>query len=215
MRASTTKPKGATSYEDTAFGIISRSKLLELELEGTKRGLEYLYDLVSKEKEPLITPETILKLHEISFAWIFPSWAGKYRTIQVEFSGKEAVQYYKVPELVSNLCKDLKERLHFLPKIDKDVYITEVVSLLAWFQHQFVLIHPFKDYNGRMARMFTSLILLYLDMPPIELKAETELDRRQYLKAMQEADRGEYSFLENLIGKALTESLSEIQRDQK
>ncbi|PIR78851.1 MAG: hypothetical protein COX79_03940 [Candidatus Levybacteria bacterium CG_4_10_14_0_2_um_filter_36_16] len=215
MIKSNTKPKGATSYQDTAFGIISRSKLLKLELEGTKRGLEYLYDLVSKEKKPLITPEKIIKLHEVSFGWIFPDWAGKYRTIQVVFSGKEAVEHYQVPELVSNLCQDLNERLFYLPKIDEDAYVAKVVSLLAWFQHRFVLIHPFKDYNGRTARMLTSLILFYLDLPPIELKAETESDRKQYLKAMQKADSGDYSFLENLIGKALIESLNKIQKKKK
>src|SRR5258708_7863567 len=32
MAKSTTKPHGATSYKDTAFGIISRSKLLKLTL---------------------------------------------------------------------------------------------------------------------------------------------------------------------------------------
>ena len=40
MTKSNTKPKGATSYENTAFGIISRSKLLKLELEGTRRDFE-------------------------------------------------------------------------------------------------------------------------------------------------------------------------------
>ena len=102
-----------------------------------------------------------------------------------------------------------------MPKIDEDAYVAKVVSLLAWFQHRFVLIHPFKDYNGRTARMLTSLILFYLDLPPIELKAETESDRKQYLKAMQKADSGDYSFLENLIGKALIESLNKIQKKKK
>lgn len=39
MKKSSTKPKGATSYKETAFGIIPHPKLLRLELEGTKKGL--------------------------------------------------------------------------------------------------------------------------------------------------------------------------------
>lgn len=42
MKKSSTKPKGATSYKQTAFGIIPRQKLLQLELEGTKMGLEFI-----------------------------------------------------------------------------------------------------------------------------------------------------------------------------
>ena len=214
MIKATTKPKDATSYRETSFGIISRAKLLTLELEGTKRGLEYLLDLASKEQNILISKEIILKLHEVSFGWIFPSWAGKYRISQVFFSGKEAVPYYKVPELMLNLCEDLKERLLHLPNKNKENYILTVISLLAWFQHQFVVVHPFQDYNGRTARMLTSFILFYLNLPSIELEAEKS-DRKQYLTAMQRADEGEYSLFENLLGKALVESLSEIQKKKK
>lgn len=207
MSKSGTKPVGATSYKDTAFGIISRSKLLKLELEGTKKGLEYLYDLVKKKNDIQITSDLICKLHEVSFAWIFPQWAGNYRKIQVTFSDKEAPPYFQVPELIKNLSEDLAERLKHLPTADNEQYILEIVKLLAWFQHRFVFIHPFQDYNGRTARMFTILILLRLNLPPIELKAETGADREQYLTAMQQADEKDFSSLEQLISQALSETL--------
>ncbi len=34
MNKTSTNPKGATIYKETAFGILSHSKLLNLELEG-------------------------------------------------------------------------------------------------------------------------------------------------------------------------------------
>lgn len=205
MKKSSTKPRGATSYKDSAFGIISRPKLLELELEGTKRGLE----LLAKAYKLEITPELILRIHKEAFGWIFPSWAGKYRTIRVEFSGKEAVMPHQIPELIANLCADLDERLKHLDPQDEN-FINHVVKLLAWFQHRFVWIHPFQDYNGRIARILTILILLKLNLPPVEIKAETGLDRKKYLESMYAADEGNYQKLENLIGVALSESLARI-----
>ena len=210
-KRSSTKPKGATSYRETAFGIIPRSKLLTLELEGTKRGLELIYRLVAEDFKTEITPEIILKIHKEAFGWIFPDWAGKYRTIRVEFSGKEAVLFYQIPELIINLCADLKERLKSLNPVKED-YIDEAVELLAWFQHRFVWIHPFQDYNGRVARMITILILLTLGLPPIEIKADTGTDRRKYLDAMYASDKGDYRKLENLIGRALSESLAKMAK---
>lgn len=207
MNRSATKPKGATSYKETAFGILPREKLLFLELDGTKKGLEYIYTLVKKSEHVRVTPELICKLHEVSFGWIFPTWAGKFRTIQVTFSDKEAIPYYQVPERITNLCKDLEARLRELPLHTSDDFITSVVELLAWFQHAFVFIHPFQDYNGRLARMLTTLILLSLSLPPMELTAETETDRKRYLAAMQSADSGDYSPLETLMSHALTEAL--------
>ncbi|KKU56990.1 hypothetical protein A3H89_04900 [Candidatus Amesbacteria bacterium RIFCSPLOWO2_02_FULL_48_11] len=205
MKKISTKPKGATTYRETAFGIIPRSKLLHIELEGTKKGLELVAKIFKKE----ITPDLILVIHKEAFGWIFPSWAGKYRKIRVEFSGKEAVLPHQIPELIANLCADLQERLKHLITQDEN-FINKVVELLAWFQHRFVWIHPFQDYNGRVARMLTILILLKLNLPPVEIKADTGLDRKKYLEAMYSADDSNYEKLENLIGRALSESLVKI-----
>lgn len=207
MSKSSTNPQGATSYKDTAFGIIPRGKLLQLEIEGTKKGLEYIYEVISRDKNTRLIHELICKLHDVSFGWIFPEWAGKYRKIQVTFSDKEAPPYFQVPELIKNLCEDLEERLKHLPAKEDESFILEAVKLLAWFQHRFVFIHPFQDYNGRTARMLTILIALKLDLPPLEIKVEKEADRKSYLTAMQKADGGDYSLLEQLIGQSLTETL--------
>lgn len=81
-KIASTKPKGATSYKETVFGIVSRSKLLQFELEGTKKGLELIHRLVSESQNVEIIPDLILKIHKESFGWIFPTWAGKYRTVR-------------------------------------------------------------------------------------------------------------------------------------
>lgn len=207
MKLSSTKPKGATTYKETTFGIIDRKELLGLELEGTKKGLEF----ITKDIPSNINPDLVCELHNISFGWIFPDWAGHYRTIRVEYSGKEAILPHKIPELMVNLCADLETRLKNISHLD-DNFINNVVELLAWFQHQFVFIHPFQDYNGRIARMLTIAILLRLDLPPIEIKSNTLTDRKKYLEAMYSADSGDYSKLEKLIEVALNESLSNVNK---
>lgn len=199
MKKSSTKPKGATSYKQTVFGIVPREKLLALEIEGTQKGIEF----VAKNYQSEITPEIILAIHRIAFGWIFPDWAGKFRTIRVEYSGKEAPLPHLLPQFITNLCADLAERLKHLDHEN----MKNVVELIAWFQHRFVQIHPFQDYNGRLARMMTIMILLKLGLPPIEIKADTGSDRQKYLEAMYRADEGDYSKLELLIESALNESL--------
>ncbi|MBU3926432.1 MAG: Fic family protein [Bacteroidetes bacterium] len=210
MTKTSTRPKGVTSYKETAFGIIPRSKLLKLEIEGTKKGLDFIYELVSQNKNTRITPELICRLHKVSFGWIFPKWAGRYRRIQVTISGKEAPSYFKIPEMVINLCNDLEERLKHLPKPESKNYIIEVVKLLAWFQHRFVYIHPFQDYNGRIARMLTIILLLTLKLPPFEIKVVKEIDRKHYIIAMQKADKGDLTPLEEIITQTLSESLNKF-----
>lgn len=212
-RKSSTKPASATSYKETAFGIIPRSKLLRFELEGTRKGLEFIQELVSRKEEIKITPELMLAIHRESFGWIFPDWAGKYRKSRVEFSGKEIFLPHQIPEQMIIFCADLRERLVRIES-EKDDFIEKVVELLAWFQHKFVWIHPFQDYNGRLARMLTILVLLTLNLPPIEITADTENDRKRYLESMYAADEGSYTKLEDLIGRALNESLVNSEKNK-
>jgi fido (protein-threonine AMPylation protein) len=79
--AKTTKPKSATSYKETAFGILPRSKIIPLEAEGTKKALQYIIKL--SDKKTKITPELIQDIHKVGFGFIFPDWAGQFRTVDV------------------------------------------------------------------------------------------------------------------------------------
>ncbi len=204
-----TKPKSATSYKDTAFGIISRSKLVELEKIGVKKAVEYVIAL--SETKPSITPDVMLSVHREGFAFIFPEWAGKYRTIEVAVGEYTPPPPHAVPELVKNLSDDLEERLKHIPSPkDQGVFLADVISLLAWFQNRFVWIHPFNDYNGRVARLLTNLLALNLGLPVLEIQAETDADRDVYIEAMKQADQQNYAPLEDLIAKALKENLRNI-----
>lgn len=139
------------------------------------------------------------------------AWAGRFRTVDVAAGEYEPPHHSKVPELVRNLCDDFKERQrHLSPVEDEKQFLADVISLLAWFQHRFVWIHPFKDYDGRVARLLTNLLALNLDLPLLEIKAETGRDRERYIKAMKAADQHDYTKLERLIANALKESLERV-----
>lgn len=206
-----TKPKSATSYKETAFGILARSEVVSLEQQGVKKALFYVIQLSEKKVE--ITPQLILNVHKEGFGLIFPDWAGKFRNIEVMVGDYEPPLYSKVPELVKILCDDLKERLKHIPSHQAEKqFLATTISLLAWFQHRFVWIHPFEDYNGRVARLLTNLLALNLGLPIITIRAETGADRQRYIKAMKAADKHDYSKLERLIAKALKESLEQVDR---
>lgn len=204
-----TKPKSATSYKETAFGILPRSKIIPLEAAGIKKALRYIIRL--SEKKAKITPELIQNIHKVGFSFIFPDWAGKFRTIDVTVGEYEPPHYSQIAALVKNLCDDLAERLKHIPvPQNEEQFLAEIISLLAWFQHRFVWIHPFKDYNGRIARLLTNLLVLNFGLPVLEIKAETGVDRQRYINAMKAADQYDYSKLERLIANALKESLEKV-----
>ena len=201
-----TKPKGATIFRETKFGILPRREIVKLEAQGIQRGLKLISSLAKKRAE--ITPELILSIHKKSFGWIFPKWAGKFRQIEVEFSGKQAPAFFQAPVMIKELCDDLRERLkHIPPKNQPEEFLRETISLIAWFQHKFVWIHPFNDYNGRTARLLSNVLFLKFSLPAVEIKVESKKDRDIYIQAMWKADDGDHAPLEAIISQSLQESL--------
>jgi len=206
---SSTKPKSSTSFKETSFGILPRERVVEFEKQGVKKALEQIIAL--SEKRTTITPQVILNIHKKGFGFIFPDWAGKYRLIEVTVGDYIPPLPHEVPTLVKNLTDDLNERLKHIPSQENhEKFLKEVIGLLAWFQNRFVWIHPFNDYNGRVARLLTNLLELNLGLPLFEIKADTEKDRNTYIQAMKLADLHYYSKLEDLLSKALQESLEKI-----
>lgn len=201
---------GETSYKETAFGIIPRSKLISLEIEGTKKAWDFILKKSQAGKLPL-TPNFIKKIHQVGFGWIFPVMSGKFRTIEVTVSKHLPPKFYLIPQLMIDFMKDLKVRIEHLPKIGNDKFIIELIALLSWAHHKFLWIHPFQDYNGRIGRLLNNVILLNLNLPPIELKVETILGRKKYVTALQKADKGDYGDLEKIIKLAVEESAKEVE----
>lgn len=58
----------------------------------------------------------------------------------------------------------------------------------AWLHHQFTLIHPFQDGNGRVARCLATLVMLKAGWLPLVV---TRRDKPRYITALREADSGD------------------------
>lgn len=69
--------------------------------------------------------------------------------------------------------------------------------LLAKLHYDFILIHPFDDGNGRVARLLVNYALMRLNYIPIIIKSN---DKKNYLAALRNADAGDIGpFTEYLL----------------
>lgn len=202
---------GETTYKETTLGIIPRSELILLEIEGIKRAWDFVIEQNLKGKIRLTIP-FIKKAHLVGFGWIFPKWGGSFRIIDVTISNYAPPKHYLVPQLMEDFIRDLGIRLKHLPTINQQVFFESLIDLLAWSHHHFLWIHPFQDYNGRIARLLINMILFKFDFPPIEMKIETESSRKKYVHALQKADQGDYTELKKLIHRAMEETAKELDQ---
>lgn len=67
------------------------------------------------------------------------------------------------------------------------------LALAAWLHHRFIIVHPFADGNGRVARALSLLVLLQKEYAPIVVRRD---NREEYIEALDLANEGD---LEPLI----------------
>ncbi len=79
------------------------------------------------------------------------------------------------------------------------------IALATKLHHDFVLIHPFDDGNGRVARLLVNYVLLRSGYLPVIVRTE---DKANYLTALRLADAGDLAPLTDYLARLAEWSMS-------
>ena len=126
------------------------------------------------------TSEDIRELHRL-FLGEFFDWAGEYR--DVDISSKDIRWYHAayIPNEMKRFNKILLKNTPFSPRWAKQ----ELLEKLAEIHGELVLIHPFRDGNGRTTRLLCDLLLLQAERKTMNMPEF--YDRRpEYYQAIQQ-----------------------------
>ena len=186
-----TKTPGATPGDDTS-GLIQRqlthrSARNAAELDAISRAYnKHIYRARRKRAgTEWLTDELIRRVHFDMFGEIW-EWAGKYRTDSVNMG----VDFHLIPEQIKLLCGDFNYW-------NSDKGAMPPLEIAARLQNRLTRIHPFKNGNGRHARMITDIFFHSVKhplpkWPQIQLMSEGDQVRARYIEAMKAADRENY-----------------------
>lgn len=128
-----------------------------------------------------ITPLLLRQVQGILLQDIERVGVGSFRTENVAISGAthQPPNFHDVPDLVAAVCQHLGESYDQLHPI----------QLAAWAHWAIAGIHPFRDGNGRLARLVQDYVLLRKHYVPAPLRSE---DREGlYYEALDRADSGD------------------------
>ena len=155
-------------------GITIGGKTLveHLETVGHKEAIDYVENLAQKNTP--ICERDVKDIHYLILKSIDPMNAGIYRLLDVRASGTGHIypQFYRLNELMEQF---------FIWLNSEEAKALHPINLATEVHYKFVAIHPFKDGNGRTARLLMNLVLLRNGYPTAVISNN---NRSQYIDAL-------------------------------
>jgi len=196
------KTKGATAGEDESGLLIPHlttremRNSFELEVIGRAYDKHVFRGRKKKSGTRWLTEDYLRQVHMDMFGSIW-DWAGTFRQSDVNIG----IPWHQIPEQVRMMCDDF---IFW----DSPQSSMSVIEIAARLQNRLTRIHPFKNGNGRHARLITDTFFRSRDhalsaWPQIQLMPQGDAVRARYISAMKKADQEDFSELMSFISEFL------------
>lgn len=182
------------------LGITGKRKMDAVEAHEQLRALEEFLSIYDRNHR--FTAADICRMHEIWLGNIY-AWAGRYRQVNISKGGFTFAMALHIPELMEKFEKGpLSEFTPCLATEHKDI-----IHAVAVVHTELVLIHPFREGNGRLARMVVVLMGLQAGLPPFDFGGLKGKVRKEYFAAVQAGMDYNYQPMEKVFSAVLRRTL--------
>jgi cell filamentation protein len=158
-------------------GIRSARRMAQRESEALLAATQQLIDETRVDQR--FTAEDIRRMHRRWLGEIY-AWAGEYRSVNVSKAGFMFAAAGLVPRLMNELERGSLRQ--FTPcRFDDE---QQQARALATVHAEFVLIHPFREGNGRCARLVATLMALQAGLPALDFGGVRGKVKQRYIAAI-------------------------------
>lgn len=197
--------------KDTIFrnllGIIDPDEMDRVEA----RALAKTTDILIREydQEHQFCAADICHFHKTWLGEVY-EWAGRYRNVNITKNNFTFAMVAQIPKLMEQF--EQNQLFQYTPCVFKNR--EEVVKALAEAHTELLLIHPFRDGNGRVARLLSTLMALQAGMPLLDFNLISEYKKQEYIRAVQAGLNRKYQPMETLFSEIIEKSISASSGEQ-
>lgn len=206
-----TKASNKYSANDPAFdakhGVLKNMLDLKDEkalLQAESIALIAVYDKAAMgySETHCFTVDDVCRLHKMFLGGIF-EWAGTYRNIDISSPGIRWCHAKFIDQEMDKFGKRLQELTPFSPDWSRE----DLISRLAEIHGELVVIHPFRDGNGRTTRLLCDLLLMQAGLPSISPEVyDDEETQARYFAAIRDVwGKADYKKLIQLFEQLVAE----------
>jgi cell filamentation protein len=134
-------------------------------------------------------------------------WAGQYRQVNIGKGGFQFAMAHAIPALMEEF--ERKQLQRYTPCRFADH--GEVARALAEVHVELMLIHPFREGNGRLGRLLATIMALQAGLPLLDFSALEGQQREVYFAAIRRGLDRDYALMADLFTTIIRESLFAVQ----
>ena len=156
------------------------------------------------DEEHRFTANDICEFHRVWLRGIY-AWAGEYRQVNVSKGDFMFAAAGRVPALMDEYERDV------LPRCTPCKFATrdEVVRALAEAHVELVLIHPFREGNGRVSRVLSTLMALQAGLPLLDFSLIAGEEKESYFAAVRAGLDRNYRPMKRIFAEVIERSVAE------
>jgi cell filamentation protein len=175
------------------LGIQSVEDMDELEL------LQRLYEEVLVKHLPnrALTAEDLKTWHRRWLGNVF-AWAGQERSVNMGKDGFMFAASAQIPRLLAEFERTCLARWTPCNGMATDT----LVEAIAVTHVEFILIHPFREGNGRLSRLLADVMAVQSGREPLDYSTWNS-DKPAYIQAIHQGVQMEYAPMKRLVAQAL------------
>ena len=182
------------------LGIKSKKEMDRVEGREQVRALEELAALYDEDHR--FTAADVCRIHKIWLGRVY-SWAGKYRQVNLKKDNFPFAAAAHIQKLMTDFEKGpLRKFTPCRPAPTEDL-----AQALAVVHVELVLIHPFREGNGRVARLLAVLMGLQAGLPALYFENLSGRKRQQYFAAVRAGHGHDYEPMAELFSAVIRRTL--------
>lgn len=184
------------------LGIKSKRKMDKFEADGLLTALKTLityFDVTHK-----FTAEDVRFIHKTWLGQIY-AWAGKYRQVNLSKGFFSFAAANQIPRLMAEFEKN--ELATYTPCNFKNM--DDIVTAIAIVHTELVLIHPFREGNGRMSRMLADFMAVQANLPLLNYSGIRGKRRKEYFAAVRAGLAHNYKPMINIFSEVIKRTLKD------
>lgn len=195
-------------YEKGSQGLVLKNNLRikdkreieEVETRELYRAMDELTGVYDMEHR--FTAEDICGMHRNWLNSVY-AWAGRYRSVKISKGGFT----FALPKFIPQLMADFEKEA--LALYTPCLFSTrkEQVHALAVVHTELLLIHPFREGNGRAARLLAVLMALQAGLPPLDFSEFVEKSKEEYFLAVRKGLERDYRPMEKVFSEVISLTL--------